>query len=645
MTGRSGDLVAGRYRLTVLLGEGGMGSAWKACDERLGREVAVKQLRLPPGLDGQARAQRVAWMEREARAAAVLRHPGIITVHDQFHDEDGMPWIVMELIDGHSLDQRVKDVGRLSAEHAARIGAQVADALAAAHAAGIVHRDLKPANILLDGSRTVLMDFGIAALDGATTLTPTGGLLGTPTYMAPEQVNGQHATPASDMWSLGATLYYAVEGRPAFTGPTTAALLLAVSRGEPRPTVHAGSLRPLLDDLMTKEPERRPTAERTAAALRQHTAVPPQPPQAFDAGATPFIEPGSLPRPQAARSPLLTRRRLILGLGTVGLATAVPTGYLLTRDQRPPDPRWNPTPTPTPTFISRLLANHIDVNSVAFSPDGKTLATSNSNHTVRLWNVASRTPIGRLLTGHTDRVTSVAFSPDGRTLATGSWDDTVRLWNVATRTPIGEPLTGHTDDVFSVAFSPDGRTLASGSDDETVRLWSVASGTPIGRPLTGHAGWVWSVAFSPDGRTLATGSRDDTVRLWNVATRTPIGEPLTGHTDQVWSVAFSPDGQTLASGSDDDTVRLWNVASGTPIDRPLTGHTDAVTSVAFSADGRTLATGSSDHTVRLWNVATRTPIGEPLTGHTDQVWSVAFSPDGQTLATSSWDDTVRLWSP
>src|SRR5215470_8937320 len=174
-----------------------------------------------------------------------------------------------------------------------------------------------------------------------------------------------------------------------------------------------------------------------------------------------------------------------------------------------------------------------------------------------------------VLAGHTDVVNSVAFSADGKTLATGSADHTVRLWDVATRRQIGKPLTGRTNAVYSMAFSPDGNTLATGSNDHTVRLWDVATRRQIGKPLTGHSDAVNSVAFSPDGKTLATGSADYTVRLWDVATRRQIGRPLTGHTDAVNSVAFSPDGKTLATGSLDDTVRLWDVATRRQIGSPL----------------------------------------------------------------------------
>ncbi|MFC7309162.1 serine/threonine-protein kinase [Streptomyces monticola] len=274
---RAGSLVEGRFELLEKLGSGGMGTVWRARDLSLHREVALKEVRPPdPSLTADERHVQRERVLREARALARLNHPHVVTVH-QIVDtgEDAHPWIVMELLSGRTLQDRL-DEGVLEPREAARIGLMVLSALRAAHAAGIHHRDVKPANIMLreDGS-AVLTDFGIAALQGATALTAADALVGSPEYMAPERVRGTDNDPASDLWSLGLVLYAAVEGISPMRRSTTLATLTAVLEAPVPPSVHAaGPLAPVLRALLVRDPAARPDADRLEALLRQAEAPP-----------------------------------------------------------------------------------------------------------------------------------------------------------------------------------------------------------------------------------------------------------------------------------------------------------------------------------------------------------------------------------
>ena len=256
-----GRVVAARYELLDPVGHGAMGTVWRARDLRLDREVAVKEVCLPGPMSPQDRSVLRERSLREARVAARLTHPGVVTVHDVI-EADGSPWIIMELVPSRSLAQVLAEDGPLSPERAAAIGMTLLDALGSAHCAGVVHRDVKPGNILVTPEgRAVLTDFGIATLHGDPRLTQAGMVMGTPGFCAPERIRGEPASPASDLWSLGATLYAAVEGRGPFEGQGSAMAILAnIVHADPPPAKRAGPLEPVILALMKRNPAARPNA-------------------------------------------------------------------------------------------------------------------------------------------------------------------------------------------------------------------------------------------------------------------------------------------------------------------------------------------------------------------------------------------------
>ncbi|KAB1988695.1 serine/threonine-protein kinase [Streptomyces triticiradicis] len=255
---KSERLLAGRYRLGDVLGRGGMGTVWRAEDETLGRTVAVKELRFPSAIDEEEKRRLITRTLREAKAIARIRNNGAVTVFDVV-DEDNRPWIVMELIEGKSLAEAIREDGVLTPRRAAEVGLAILDVLQAAHREGILHRDVKPSNVLISGDdgRVVLTDFGIAQVEGDPSITSTGMLVGAPSYISPERARGHKPGPAADLWSLGGLLYASVEGVPPYDKGSAIATLTAVMTEPVEQPKNAGPLENVIYGLLAKDPEQR----------------------------------------------------------------------------------------------------------------------------------------------------------------------------------------------------------------------------------------------------------------------------------------------------------------------------------------------------------------------------------------------------
>jgi predicted Ser/Thr protein kinase len=645
------------YALLGELGRGGMGVVYKARQVGLDRLVALKMILAGP----YAGEHEVARFRTEAEAVARLQHPHIVQIYE-VGEHDGRPFFSLEFVEGGSLAERLEGTP-WPAGKAAPLVEALARAMHAAHRKGIVHRDLKPANVLLTPEgEPKITDFGLAKkLDVEKGQTQTGAIVGTPSYMAPEQAGGQSKAlgPAADVYALGAILYELLTGRPPFKATKPLDTILQVLSEEPVPPSRlqpkvARDLETICLKCLEKEPGKRyGTAEALAEDLRRFRADEPivaRPVGSLERGwrwcrrnpavagllaavaaalvlgtgvaswfairaeinakqAEANAEQADVARSQAdAQKALAEQRateaqtseqRALQEKGKADAARAQAEEEKQRAERQRDRAEWL-------LYYAQIARAHREWqdNNVGVARDLLDACRWDfrgweHDYLHTLFNSNQRT-----FYGHTGPVSSVAFSPDGKRLASASWDRTVKVWDVGTGQ---ETLTlrGHPGEVYCVAFSPDGKRLASGGGDPVnprkpgeVKVWDAVSGQEA-LTLKGHTGFVYSVAFSRDGQRLASGGLDWTLKVWD-AVSGQEALTLKGHTGGVWSVAFSPDGQRLASASQDRTLKVWDAVTGQEA-LNLKGYTGPVYSVAFSPDGKRLASASDYVMVKVWD--------------------------------------------
>jgi len=635
----------GRYELKGEVGRGGMGTVYRAFDPLTRREVALKLLPREFLHNPTFRAR----FEHEAHSIASLEHPAIVPVYD-YGEEDGQPFLVMRLMPGGSLSDRVKQ-GPMSMADIARIIGQIAPGLDQAHAQGMIHRDLKPANILFDGyTNPHISDFGLVKLAEDTSGLTSSGIVGTPKYMAPEMTNPKGVTRLVDIYALGVTVYEMATGESPFKGDTPIAILMA-HLNAPVPRLRDVQpdlpeyLQIILDRAMAKDPAQRyQSAAALAADLEQLIA-------AEKTGRIPdlsFATSPSMPVPRQRKSggiPVWILAGaggmvIVIGLG-LGLVFGGALGGAKPIDTPTELPTQQvaavtdaPTEAPAETSAPATEAPTETVTQAATEPPASAVTRK-----IVATNLREMTPL-RTLSGDIAVLQDVEWSHDGAMLAT-TMGDKVMLWNPQTGDKLAE-FRGE-DKTHSVAFSPDGTRLATTWSNRLAITLDTLTGNPVGNPFRAPNNYGFSDAsWSPDGNLIALAPDYTSVFVWDLRTDS-VAYELKRHFNRITSVAFSPDGSLLASSDRDGKIHLWNVSTGEFVASMVDHFDGLVNQIAWSPNGNYLAAATFNKEVVIYDVSTTRVILRLGAVHTDVVNSVAWSPDGSLIASGGLDRSIVIW--